>query len=364
MQPYAEMIKSVKDYIRLPFVYEHWYMAGVGSEFTDKPIAKTLLNRSLVFYRTESGDVKAMQNRCLHRSFPLSEGYREGDNLVCRYHGIRYTPDGEIARIPCQAQASNKKLRTYPIREVGPLVFIWMGDPDNVGPFPDFGHLADPNYRTLYDFIVLEGNYLLMAENLNDFTHFAYLHKDTFAFDDTFMDLPLEIKNIDGRIWCNRIDRNSPIAKGFVPPSYLQEAEGKYVERHDGGMFLTPGIFLGNAPLFIGTEDDPNRRVLNQRIAHYITPETETTSHYWWSVSTDYEQNNDMFFQMLKPRLDQGFNEDKWAVRHMQKLLDNDKIEFDEMVIAGDKAGLLYRRVMLDWVKAEYGDAPAELEPT
>ncbi|MEM9938282.1 MAG: Rieske 2Fe-2S domain-containing protein [Pseudomonadota bacterium] len=363
MQPYADMIKSVKDYIRLPFVYEHWYVAGTAAEFTNKPMSKTLLNRSLVFYRTSNGDVTAMQNRCLHRSFPLSEGYLEGDNLVCRYHGIRYSPDGKIARIPCQAQASDKKLRTYPTREVGPIVFIWMGDPDNIGPFPDFGHLADPNYRTLHDYMTLEGNYLLMAENLNDFTHFAYLHKDTFAFDDAFMDLPMEIKKIDGKIWCNRVDRNSPIARGFVPPSFMQEAEGKYIERHDGGMFLTPGIFLGNAPLFIGSEDDPDRRVLNQHIAHYITPETETTSHYWWSVSLDYEQKNEIFLEMLKPRLDQGFNEDKWAVRHMQKLLDNDQIEFDEMIIAGDQAGLLFRRVMLDWVKAEYGDAPVELEP-
>lgn len=359
MKPYAEMIKSVKDYVRLPFVYEHWYVAGTADEFTNKPVSKTLLNRSIVFYRTSTGEISAMQNRCLHRSFPLSEGYLEGDNLVCRYHGIRYTPEGKIARIPCQSQTSDKKLRTYPLKEVGPLVFIWMGDPENVEPFPDFGFLADPNYHTLHDFMTLEGNYLLMGENLNDFTHFAYLHKETFAFDDSFMDLPMEVKKVDGRIWCNRVDYNSPVARSLVPPSFIQEAADKPVERHDGGMFLTPGIFLGNAPIYIGAEDDPNRRVLNQRIAHYITPETETTSHYWWSVSFDHEQDNEMFFEAVKPRLAQGFDEDKWAVRHMQTLLDNDQIEFDEMIIAGDQAGLLFRRVMLNWVKAEYGDAPA-----
>ncbi|MEL7446268.1 MAG: hypothetical protein AAGK02_10695 [Pseudomonadota bacterium] len=39
----------------------------------------------------------------------------------------------------------------------------------------------------------------------------------------------------------------------------------------------------------------------------------------------------------------------------MQTLLDTDKIEFDEMVIAGDQAGMLFRQVMLDWVNEEHG---------
>ena len=75
--------------------------------FGQEPVGKTLLERSIVFYRKEAGDLVAMQNRCLHRSFPLSKGFREGDNLVCRYHGIRYAPDGSLARVPCQDRLPN-----------------------------------------------------------------------------------------------------------------------------------------------------------------------------------------------------------------------------------------------------------------
>jgi len=42
---------------------------------------------------------------------------------------------------------------------------------------------------------------------------------------------------------------------------------------------------------------------------------------------------------MLKDITDVGFNEDLWACKNRQELLDNDKIEFDEMMIAGDKSG-------------------------
>lgn len=44
----------------------------------------------------------------------------------------------------------------------------------------------------------------------------------------------------------------------------------------------------------------------------------------------------------------------------MQTLLDEDKIEFEEMVIAGDQAGMLFRKVMLDWVHEEHGKTPAD----
>ncbi len=40
----------------------------------------------------------------------------------------------------------------------------------------------------------------------------------------------------------------------------------------------------------------------------------------------------------------------------MQRLLDDDQIDYKEMVIAGDQAGMLFRGVMLKWVLEEYVD--------
>ena len=49
-----------------------------------------------------------------------------------------------------------------------------------------------------------------------------------------------------------------------------------------------------------------------------------------------------------------AFAEDLWAVEHMQNLLENDKTDFDELVVAGDRAGRLFRRIVLNWAKEEY----------
>ncbi|MEL7536505.1 MAG: aromatic ring-hydroxylating dioxygenase subunit alpha [Pseudomonadota bacterium] len=353
---YADYIKSVKDYIRLPLVYNHWYVAGLTDEFGPEPTAKTLLERSIVFYRTDSGELTAFQNRCLHRSFPLSEGYREGDNLVCRYHGIRYAPDGTIARIPCQEQASKRRLHKYPTREMGPFVFIWMGDTDlpYEEKLPDLPFLDDPAFRTVSEAVTINGSYLLMQENLNDLTHFAYLHKDTFMFDDFFFDLPTEVKKVDGGVWCNRTDTHPMRAIAALPPNIQEKVRGKPAERRDGGMSISPGVFKGYAPIFIGEPDAPDREVYQQHIVHYLTPETRSSTHYFWSMTNDFALDDDQYYTGLRAHLSKGFSEDKWACDNMQRLLDNDDVDYREMIIAGDQAGLLFRQVMLDWVKQEH----------
>ncbi|MEM8937191.1 MAG: aromatic ring-hydroxylating dioxygenase subunit alpha [Pseudomonadota bacterium] len=364
MKTYADQIKSVKDYINLPFAYDHWYVAGFREEFGREPKAKTLLERSIVFYRTEAGEISAFQNRCLHRSFPLSEGYLEGDNLVCRYHGIRYAPDGSVVRVPCQDKKANRKLRTYPLREHGPYVFIWMGDPDHPeidAKFPNLFFLEDETYRTVHDEIGLEGNYLLMQENLNDLTHFAYLHKDSFGFDDSFFETERVVEKREDGVYCKYIEKQPTKSLSILPVEAQEEMLAADVsERWDEGVALSPGVFRGYAPFFAGAEDDPNRKTFNQYVLHYLTPETRSTSHYWWSISADYGLDNDLYFEMLKGIIGTGFEEDLWACKHMQTLLDNDKIEFDEMIIAGDQAGLLFRRMMLDWITAEHGESPPD----
>ncbi|MEL6985169.1 MAG: Rieske 2Fe-2S domain-containing protein, partial [Actinomycetota bacterium] len=146
MSPFADHIGNVQTYIQLPLLYEHWYVAGTGEEFDRTPKERTILERSLVFYRTVEGRLVAAQNRCLHRSFPLAESRLEGDELVCGYHGIRYDPEGTIVRIPSQKKCPDRKLRTYPVVEQGPFAFIWMGegDPDHAA-LPDLAFLADPD---------------------------------------------------------------------------------------------------------------------------------------------------------------------------------------------------------------------------
>ena len=354
---YKEQIKTVKDYVQLPFVYDHWYVAGFKSEFDRNPKAKTLLERSVVFYRSEAGELLAFQNRCLHRSFPLSESKLDGDELVCGYHGIRYDTQGAITRIPCQAQIAERKLRKYPVKEYGDFVFIWMGaedDPQREEKFIALPFLEGNGFRTISDEIGLESNYLLMLENLNDLTHFAYLHHDSFGFDDDFIALERIVDKTEEGIRCRHIAYVDDPNAAQLPEEVHPLVAGQTLEHWSGGTGVSPGIFKGYGPVFYNDKDG-NRASLDSYIMHYLTPETRTTSHYWWSISNNFAVENDEYYEVLKAFAGVGFQEDLWACKQMQGLLDSDNINFDELVIAGDQAGLLFRKVMLDWVEAEHG---------
>ena len=80
-----------------------WYVAAWSHEIAgDGLLARTIMNEPLVLYRTSNGSVVAMEDRCCHRLAPLSLGRREGDDLRCMYHGLKFGPDGRCNEIPGQ----------------------------------------------------------------------------------------------------------------------------------------------------------------------------------------------------------------------------------------------------------------------
>src|SRR5688572_1020434 len=86
----------------MPFIQNAWYVAGWDRDFTTTPIARTLLNQPVVLYRSEDGKPVALEDRCCHRSYPLSLGKTIGDTIQCGYHGLRFDPSGKCVEIPGQ----------------------------------------------------------------------------------------------------------------------------------------------------------------------------------------------------------------------------------------------------------------------
>jgi|GEM_PF-6092224 len=56
------------------FPLDQWYVAGFAWELQDAPLARTLLGRPVVLFRTPDGSVAALEDRCCHRELPLSCG--------------------------------------------------------------------------------------------------------------------------------------------------------------------------------------------------------------------------------------------------------------------------------------------------
>jgi len=165
-----------------------WWVAARTDEITTTPMARWILEMPVVLYRTKGGTAVALDYRCPHRWAPLSEGRVDGEQIVCPYHGLRFGPDGSCKLVPTQSQVPpGSDVASYPLRESGAFVWIWMGHPDEVEnhePPVDMGYTSDSEWSVVLGYYDVACNWVLIRENVLDLTHIPHLHSKTFQQDD------------------------------------------------------------------------------------------------------------------------------------------------------------------------------------
>ncbi|MCO5972757.1 DUF5914 domain-containing protein [Actinoallomurus soli] len=82
----------------------NWFaVAPSGEVRADRPLGLRVLGRELVAWRDRAGAVVAGPGACPHLGAPLAHGRIVCGDLVCRWHGLRLTPDGGAGwrPLPC-----------------------------------------------------------------------------------------------------------------------------------------------------------------------------------------------------------------------------------------------------------------------
>src|SRR5689334_24903076 len=81
-----------------------WYVAAYSQEVGDDLLGRTICGEPIVLYRTGDGTAVGLADRCVHRRYPLSLSGRDGDRIVCGYHGFTYEPSGACVYVPAQTR--------------------------------------------------------------------------------------------------------------------------------------------------------------------------------------------------------------------------------------------------------------------
>ena len=160
-----------------------WYPVAIAARVVDQPVAVTLLDQRLVLWRTSQG-VTAADNLCLHRGVPLTMGWCDKGNLICKYHGFRYNEEGQCVDIPAHPGTvipPKLRLHTYPVQEKYGLIWVCLsGQPANV--LPDVSQWDDPDYQhAIPDPLDLRAAAGRQLEGFLDVAHFAWIHHETFG---------------------------------------------------------------------------------------------------------------------------------------------------------------------------------------
>ena len=169
-----------------------WYVVGEPAEVTveTQPVRKKLLGMDIALFLDKDGKIRALHDMCAHMGAKLSLGKVVDGNLVCPYHHFAYGGDGECAVVPAftdQSKISPALLvDSYPVVEKYGMLWVYLGDEpeDQRPPIVDIPEFNDPNFHPLYTKYEWECSLRPLLENLIDFTHFSYLHGNTFGNAD------------------------------------------------------------------------------------------------------------------------------------------------------------------------------------
>lgn len=176
------------DLRRLPMNPNHWYAVALSSELKDQPLGVVLWHEPILLYRDSQGMAHALEDRCPHRQVRLSEGYVQGDNIVCTYHGWQFNAAGACHHIPylaAEQKLPGCTLKPYPLREQDGFIWVFPGDPAKLAaqaiepmPIPEWDDLGHIGAVTLMD---VQAHFSFVIENLMDMYH-GHLHENLQAW--------------------------------------------------------------------------------------------------------------------------------------------------------------------------------------
>jgi vanillate O-demethylase monooxygenase subunit len=348
------------------FLKNCWYVAAWDHELIDgRKLARTILEKPVVLFRGETGKYVALDDRCCHRGAPLSMGRIEGDCLRCMYHGMKYDSSGACIEVPGQERIPKTlKVHSYPVEERGHLLWIWMGDPALADPelIVDYPPLHDPEWRGLPAYLHYDANWLLIVDNLSDLAHLAFVHTNTLGGSEeyAYKSKPPKVERLEKGFRLERWHRNSeppPYLKKVIPPS---DHELRVDRRNCVTMYI-PGIFLMETmfvPAGSGKENGDLEGVRQFRNSQYMTPETRSTTHFFWNYLHNFDIDNPNIAISLRDSLIEGFHEDKAIIEAQQVLLDRDP-SFRMRTLEADVALTHFRQTLKKCISEENEGGPS-----
>ncbi len=331
-----------------------WYVAAWGAELDEKKVvARRILNEPVLLYRTADGCVSAFSDRCPHRRAPLSAGERIDDTIRCGYHGMVFGPDGVCSHIPGQDKIpAAARVSTYPVESRHGHIWIWMGQAE----LADAELIPHVPWPALEGWAVSEGythfaaDYRLLTDNLLDLSHENYLHESTIGNDaaETIADYPAQVSVVDGRVI--RVHRDMPDIES--PPFFklMLQSDGR-IDRWQTALWTAPAVNMtdvGARPTGTPIEDAYVSRVL-----HLLTPETETSTHYFWSQSRNFRFDEPALTDSLREAIRKTFNEDKVMLERQQREVSDMRGPLPGLALRVDDAPLRARRLLESLIMQE-----------
>lgn len=340
------------------FIRNCWYVAAWSHELPDTGmIARTIINEPLVLFRNRAGEVIVLEDRCCHRQAPLSLGRREGDDVRCMYHGLRFDCSGRCVEIPGQETIPPQaRVRRYAALDRHSWIWVWMGEAEaaDASLVPPAVGLDDPAWSLLSGNIDYNANHMLIHDNLCDFSHIAYVHEKTFGGgDDRLARTRPKITTLERGIRVERWTLNAP-GRGYAG---VEDGQDRWLS-YD---YLVPGVLLmrsENHPAGTAARSNFARPASEPAHANFtsqaVTAMTDETSRYFysWGPRASEAKADPTIPTTMFDLANRAFEEDRRIIEAQQR---NWRLRPDAepLVISHDRGPALMRNVFEKLLRKE-----------
>lgn len=171
----------------------YWLPALLAEELPSDdcaPVRIKLLSERLIAWRDSDGRYGLMDEFCAHRGVSLWFARNEEHGLRCPYHGWKYDVTGQCIDVPSEPESSNfcsnVKLKSYPLVQVGDILWTYMGDPEHKPPLPEWEFAIVPAEQSFTSKRWQESNWLQALEGGIDSSHVTFLHSGNLDSDPLF----------------------------------------------------------------------------------------------------------------------------------------------------------------------------------
>jgi vanillate O-demethylase monooxygenase subunit len=273
------------------FIRNAWYVAAWSKEVGRGYLTRRILNEPVLMYRKQDGTAVALLDRCSHKLAPLSLGELKGDIVECGYHGLQFDCNGTCVRVPGQPQIPpSAKVKSFPLVERYNAVWIWMGDPALANPddIVKVERYQLPGWELIDgQYLHFKSNYLNITDNLVDPAHTTYVHKNTIG-NAAGENVAVKVEQGDNHVLAYRWIENAepiPLAKKMGDFKGLTDRWQYYY-------LLMPSISyvdFGTVDAGVEHKEETMNRGLRSFSYNFLTPETESTTHYFWLHIRNYQ---------------------------------------------------------------------------
>jgi len=335
------------------FLRNRWYVGAIAAEICGTPLARTILDEPVVFFRDSTGAAVALEDRCVHRQAPLSLGEVKGDVLQCAYHGLCFDRTGECVRVPSQKKIPpGARVKSYPVVERYGFVFIWPGEPGLAAATPPyaFGWEDSAATRMMHLRLHAKFDYRLLIDNLMDVTHLPFAHKTTIGTAAIAEDFTARTERFDDGVrisrWMENIDQ--------APTHIAATGYTGKVDRWQIVTYTPPGFVwlqVGSAKAGTGgREAAGDDMLIDRNTVHLLTPETADSAHYFWITSHKAGSMTDAQERIIYDQSVRAFNEDLVIIEGQAARLDPSIPTVD---VTADAPAIAVRRLLERLIAAE-----------